>query len=71
MASLHQKSKLVEEQINKLLAVHSKDFKNEFALSPMVNKLVKNEVQEKNVMNLKRLFEDNGHKVPMKEENEK
>ena len=71
MTSLNPKSKLVEEQINKLLGAHSKEFKKESELSPMVNKLVKNEVQERNVMLLKRLFEDTGHVVAKKEENEK
>lgn len=71
MASVNQKSKLVEEQINKLLVAHTKDYKKELNVSPMVDKLIKNEVQEKNVMNLKRLFEENGHVVAKKEENEK
>lgn len=71
MSSSNQKSKLIAEQINKLLDAHSKNFKKESDMSPMVHKLVKNEVQERNVMLLKRLFEHTGHVVANKEEIEK
>lgn len=58
MAVNNQKSKLVEEQINKLLTAKSNDGDKEQKFSPMVKKLLENESQEKNVHKLKRMFEE-------------
>lgn len=55
MALNNHKSKLVEEQINKLLVAQSKDFEKEVKHSPMVSKLMNN---EKNVHKLKQIFEE-------------
>lgn len=55
MASNHHKSKLVEEQINKLMVAQSRDFEKDSKHSPMVDKLLQN---EKHVQKLKQIFEE-------------
>lgn len=58
MAVNTHKSKLVEEQINKLLKAQSDEGDKEPKYSPMVRKLIDKEPQEKNVHKLKQMFED-------------
>lgn len=58
MAVNNQKSKLVEDQINKLLQAQSSDVQREPKYSPMVKKMLESEKQDKNVHKLKQMFED-------------
>lgn len=58
MAANSHKSKLVEDQINKLLSAQSDDGEKQPKYSPMVKKLLDGESKEKNVHKLKQLFEE-------------
>lgn len=58
MAVNNQKSKLVEDQINKLLKAQSDEGEREPKYSPMVKKLLEKETEEKKVQKLKQMFED-------------
>lgn len=58
MAVNNQKSKLVEEQINKLLKAQSDEGDREPKYSPMVRKLLDKETEDKKVQKLKQMFED-------------
>ena len=57
MAGNVVKSKLVEEQINKLLSAYSQEAEK-LPKSPMVANLLENESQGKNVHKLKQIFEE-------------
>jgi phosphoribosylformylglycinamidine (FGAM) synthase PurS component len=58
MAVNNPKSKLVEDQINKLLKAQSDEGEREPKYSPMVKKLLEKETQDKNVHKLKQMFEE-------------
>lgn len=58
MAANNRKSKLVEEQINKLLAAERQESEKLPSYSPMVQKMIENETHEKNVHKLKQIFEE-------------
>lgn len=65
MASNNHKSKLVEEQINKLMVAQSREFEKSNKFSPMVIKLER----EKHVHKLKEIFEEKELNSSVKEEN--
>lgn len=52
------KSKLVEEQINKLLEAQTRDFTKKPQHSPMINQMLNIKSNEKKVQKLKRIFEE-------------
>lgn len=60
------KSKLVEEQINKLLEAQTRDFKKEPQHSPMINQMLNVKTDEKKVKNLKKVFEEREHEEERK-----